>query len=50
MVFQFSNKNKKLKFKKNLIRVWNVSFNFQFKYKMEIEEIVKFDFLVNIEY
>ena len=33
-----------------LIRVWKVSFDFQFKYKVNIEKIEHFDFCLNIEY
>ena len=30
--------------------VWKVSFNSQFKHEMKIEEIVNFDFSLNIKY
>ena len=33
-----------------LMRVWKVSFDFQFKIEMKIEKIVIFDFCSNIEF
>ena len=32
------------------MRVWELSFDFQFKIEMKIEKIVNFDFVPNIEF
>ena len=32
------------------MRVWKLSFDFQFKIEMKIEKIVNFDFFPNIEF
>ena len=48
--FQFHNENRMALSVHGLMRVWEVSFHFQFKIEIKIDKNVNFDFCLNIEF